>query len=167
MCRRRAFSLVELLIVIGVIAILIGLLMPTVARARESAQRTACLSNMRQLAGGFIQYCADNRGFFPRPSQNIIYTPEDWIYYQYGRDPAQGRLVPYLRVPRRDQPGVSRCPSDDPESHLSFWTDPINNSQRFNYPFSYSVNYAMCRLAGTGLPPLKINKVRLPVCKIL
>jgi len=116
MRRRRAFSLVELLIVIGVIAILIGLLMPTVARARESAQRTACLSNMRQLAGGFIQYCADNRGFFPRPSQNIIYTPEDWIYYQYGRDPAQGRLVPYLGVPRRDQPGVYRCPSDDPES---------------------------------------------------
>jgi prepilin-type processing-associated H-X9-DG protein len=163
--RRFAFSLVELLVVIGVIAVLIGLLMPVLGRARESANRTACMSNMRQLAAGLLQYAADNRGYFPRPSQNIVYSNEDWIYYQFGRDPSLGRLVPYCGVPRPDRPGVYRCPSDDPTTHLWYWTDPINNKVRFNYPFSYSVNYAMCKLPGR--PLLKVTQVRLSATKIL
>jgi len=166
--RRRhqsGFSLVELLVVIGVIAVLMGLLMPVLGRARESANRTACMSNMRQLAAGLLQYASDNRGYFPRASQNIVYAVDDWIYYQYGRDPSQGKLVPYCGVPRPDRPGVYRCPSDDPSTHLWYWTDPVNNKVRFNYPYSYSVNYAICKLPGR--PLVKITQVRQAPAKIL
>jgi len=60
---RRAFTLVELLVVIGIIAILIGLLMPALSRARESAKTSACLSNLRQLGQAMQAYANDWHGF--------------------------------------------------------------------------------------------------------
>src|SRR5665213_2332622 len=55
-CRRRGFTLVELLTVIGIIALLISILLPTLTKAREAAQRTACLSNLRQVHLAFVFY---------------------------------------------------------------------------------------------------------------
>jgi prepilin-type N-terminal cleavage/methylation domain-containing protein len=60
--RYRAFTLIELLVVVSIIALLIATLLPAVASARKAAQKTACLSNMRQLGITHWSYMADHKG---------------------------------------------------------------------------------------------------------
>ena|ERR1700722_1038440 len=63
--RSAGFTLVELLVVIGVIALLISILLPALNKARASAQEAQCMSNMRQLGMGFQTYCDANNGLLP------------------------------------------------------------------------------------------------------
>src|SRR5437764_603629 len=60
---RRAFSLIELLVVVAILAMLIATLLPSLAAAREQARRTACAANLRTVAQGWRMYVQDQNGF--------------------------------------------------------------------------------------------------------
>src|SRR5215472_13338352 len=77
--KTTAFTLVELLVVIGIIALLISILLPALSKARESANRTKCLSNIRQISMGFYSYAQANRGSFPFVGASSFF--EDWIWW--------------------------------------------------------------------------------------
>jgi prepilin-type N-terminal cleavage/methylation domain-containing protein len=77
---RSAFTLIELLVVIAIIAILAAILFPVFAKARESARRTACISNVKQIGLGWMMYVQDYDESFP-PSNTYQGTNPQWVEY--------------------------------------------------------------------------------------
>jgi prepilin-type N-terminal cleavage/methylation domain-containing protein/prepilin-type processing-associated H-X9-DG protein len=117
---KTAFTLIELLVVIAIIAILAAILFPVFAQAKESAKKTTCLSNLRQLATAYTLYEGDSDDSFP----NAVFGPPGasatggWMYYNRlpankvsklgdGFDPSQGSLYPYVK-----SAALLQCPSD-------------------------------------------------------
>lgn len=121
---RRGFTLVELLVVIGVIALLVSVLLPSLNRARQYARQTACLSNIKQLAMALNLYANDHKVF---------------IYWTPGTD-RKAQLYPYLKMGRTN--------ADNRE--MSVWNCPANLEidRRASYGFNTKFNrvkYAQIR----------------------
>ena len=105
MKRERGFSLIELLVVIGIIAILIGILLPTMRGVRERAKAVTCASQLRQLGQAFYNYAAQNNGALPPWSgwHSLVDTGDD----QEG--PAWTEIIAPWYVPADSK--VYNCPS--------------------------------------------------------
>src|SRR3954468_16601200 len=79
MRKRNGFTLVELLVVIGIIALLISILLPSLNRARESAQRVTCLTNLRSVMQMMHLYATENKGQIPLGCHSDRYQESYYI----------------------------------------------------------------------------------------
>lgn len=138
MCMKRGFSLVEVLVVIAIIAILAGLILPALSRARETARRASCANNLRQMGQVFRMYADEHAGeWVPRMiPYHLPFSPtkQCWssfdgalLYPEYltdyhliicPSDPEYSRLYDYWLMFRPVGPGWHSDTYDNPVKHM-------------------------------------------------
>jgi prepilin-type N-terminal cleavage/methylation domain-containing protein len=113
--RHGGFTLVELLVVIGIVVVLLSLLLPSLGRIRETAREAHCRSNLRQVITGFISFAADHDRTLPGnhfdidPRPNADPARGSWLMgnvADWKKAPQAGTVYPYIK-----NPSVYRCPS--------------------------------------------------------
>ncbi len=145
---RRAFTLVEILIVLFVVGVLAALLFPTFARARENARRSSCQSNLKQIGLGILQYVRDYDETFP-----LAYADSDGsgAYNPYLDNGWMQILQPYIK-----STAVFQCPSEDknyfpPLRATDYWySAPVSQTDNMNVVAKPSQT-VMCG-DGVGMP---------------
>lgn len=114
----RGFTLVELLVVIGVLALLASLLLPVLARARAEGRSTACKSNLSQIAKAVQMYAGEHQSYYPRLASKPTLAP------------MEPRLCDVLASYAPD-PKVFRCPAD----HLALY-----ETEGSSYEWNFALN---------------------------
>ena len=133
---RAAFTLIELLVVIAIIAILASLLLPALARAKDSTRTTICRSNFRQLMLVVTTYSMDFNGGIPRFHKWLFTKPNDLT---------TGWLYPYLK----SKP-VYLCPTDRLElarKRIAGTPGAVPANSPIRRDFSYAMNCSLCHVS--------------------
>jgi prepilin-type N-terminal cleavage/methylation domain-containing protein/prepilin-type processing-associated H-X9-DG protein len=151
--RRRAFTLVEVLVVIGIVALLVGALLPALARARRSAQSAQCLSNMRQMQAAQLAYALDNKGWLIQAgfAHGAASGNEPVAWFNTLQSYYQNKLI-------------ARCPSDESihfDEPVPGTTPPIR--RRTSYGINNFLDKDMCPWGG---PYLRLTQVRSPASTV-
>lgn len=138
---RSAFSLVELLVVLGIIALLISLIMPAINKARAQANYIKCQSNLRQIGQAMIIYANNYSGWMFPPDAGLIVPVSQRWFVSVLKVPTP--LNASSEDPKDWTPPIMRCPSDDP--------DPVNYH-------SYLVNHHLVEhnIRYSSRPPVGI-----------
>lgn len=140
MRRRAGFTLVELLIVIGIIVLLISILLPALSKARRQADSAICLSNLHQLSLAFVQYVTENQGksvSYINPSYEPPGLDPNYIFWQqqlrpyYGTPSAPGQLEDTSR-------NLRLCPSAAELIDPTFSTTQANMWGDANHAWDYT-----------------------------
>ncbi len=141
---RKGFTLVELLVVIGIIALLVSILLPALTAARRQANVVKCASNLRQLAMSLVNYSVDFRGRFP-PNVNVWTNPDKTKTSQEWYDVDRiGRYMPKTEISSAAVPTVASavmvCPDSPSGTKRSYSMNLWASSMADQYALNAGAN---------------------------